>query len=164
MAGTRLLEELEWHGPAMVEFKRDPRDGRFRLVEVDPRFWGSLALPVAAGVDFPYRYYRLARGDVDPTPPDYETDVGCHVLVGEVSYLYSVLEAEYDYVDPPPLGAALASVGRSLLTNPTFDYRWVRDPWPFLSVFGSNARDAVGPLRRSLSVDPSRPRRVVTPR
>lgn len=81
-----------------------------------------------------------------------------------MSYLYSVLEAEYDHVDPPPLGAALASVGRSVLSDPTFDYLWVRDPWPFLSVFGSNARDAVGRLRRSLSVDPFRLRRVVAPR
>ena len=162
-AGRRLLDELEWHGPGMVEFKRDPRDGSFRLMEVNPRFWGSLALPVAAGVDFPHLYYRLARGDVDPSPPDYETGVGCHVLVGEVSYLYSVLAAEHDHVDAPPLAGEVATVGRSLLSDPTFDYLSVRDPMPFLSVFGSNGRDALDRLVRALSVDPGRIRRAVTP-
>ena len=53
-AGVRLLESLNWSGLAMVEFKRAGDDGRFVLMEVNPRLWGSLDLCVASGVDFPY--------------------------------------------------------------------------------------------------------------
>ena len=50
---TRLLDELKWHGVAMVEFKRDVRDNLPKLMEINGRFWGSLQLAVDAGVDFP---------------------------------------------------------------------------------------------------------------
>jgi predicted ATP-grasp superfamily ATP-dependent carboligase len=65
--GLRLLKALHWHGVAMVEFKKDVRDKEFKLMEINPRFWGSLDLPVAAGVDFPYLLYKMAAdGDVEP--------------------------------------------------------------------------------------------------
>ena len=31
-----------------------------KLIEVNPRFWGSLALAIYAGIDFPYLLYKLA--------------------------------------------------------------------------------------------------------
>ena len=60
-----LLSLLGWVGVAMVEFKVDPRDGRPKLLEVNPRFWGSLHHAIACGVDFPFLLYSLAmEGDV----------------------------------------------------------------------------------------------------
>jgi predicted ATP-grasp superfamily ATP-dependent carboligase len=50
---TRLLDEIGWDGVAMVEFKRDERDGVPKLMEINGRFWGSLQLAIDAGVDFP---------------------------------------------------------------------------------------------------------------
>jgi predicted ATP-grasp superfamily ATP-dependent carboligase len=62
----RLLVSLGWTGVAMVEFKVDPRDRDPKLLEVNPRFWGSLHHAIVCGVDFPYLVYRLAMdGDVD---------------------------------------------------------------------------------------------------
>ncbi len=62
-----LLASLGWIGVAMVEFKVDPRDGEPKLLEVNPRFWGSLHHAIVCGVDFPFLLYRLAMdGDVDP--------------------------------------------------------------------------------------------------
>jgi predicted ATP-grasp superfamily ATP-dependent carboligase len=62
----RLLSLLGWVGVAMVEFKVDPRDGQPRLLEVNPRFWGSLHHAIVCGMDFPFLLYRLAmEGDVD---------------------------------------------------------------------------------------------------
>jgi predicted ATP-grasp superfamily ATP-dependent carboligase len=64
---VRLLASLSWTGVAMVEFKIDPRDGRPAILEVNPRFWGSLNLAILSGVDFPYLLYRLAmEGDLPP--------------------------------------------------------------------------------------------------
>lgn len=62
-AATRLLDSLNWRGVAMVEFRLDRSDNQFKLMEINPRFWGSLPLPIMAGVDFPLLLYRLARGD-----------------------------------------------------------------------------------------------------
>lgn len=60
-AAVRLLRHIGWTGVAMVEFKRRP-DG-FELLEINPRFWGSLALAVEAGVDFPTLLVKWARGE-----------------------------------------------------------------------------------------------------
>jgi len=65
--GLKLLKALKWHGVAMVEFKKDCRDGEFKLMEINPKFWGSLDLATAAGVDFPYLAARMAMdGDIEP--------------------------------------------------------------------------------------------------
>ncbi len=62
----RLLSLAGWVGVAMVEFKVDPRDGQPKLLEVNPRFWGSLHHAIVCGVDFPFLLYRLAMdGDVE---------------------------------------------------------------------------------------------------
>ncbi len=61
-----LIRELGWTGVAMVEFKKDDD---FRLMEVNPRFWGSLPLATRAGVNFPSLLCRRAMGeDLGPAP------------------------------------------------------------------------------------------------
>jgi predicted ATP-grasp superfamily ATP-dependent carboligase len=59
--GLSLLKSLNWVGVGMVEFKIDPRDGIPKLMEVNPRFWGSLQLAIASGVDFPFLILKMAR-------------------------------------------------------------------------------------------------------
>jgi len=61
--GLSLLKALNWVGIAMVEFKVDPRDGIPKLMEVNPRFWGSLQLAIFSGVDFPYLMLKIAKGE-----------------------------------------------------------------------------------------------------
>lgn len=65
--GLSLLKSLNWVGIAMAEFKVDPRDGIPKLMEVNPRFWGSLQLAIFSGVDFPYLMLKMAKGEAfDP--------------------------------------------------------------------------------------------------
>ena len=47
----RLLRELGFHGIAQVEWKRDPRDGELKLIEVNPRLWQWHGLTGACGAD-----------------------------------------------------------------------------------------------------------------
>ena len=57
-----VLRRIGWNGVAMLEYRRDARTGDFRLLELNARFWGSLHLALAAGVDFPAAApRRLAR-------------------------------------------------------------------------------------------------------
>ncbi|WP_066382508.1 carboxylate--amine ligase [Halalkalicoccus paucihalophilus] len=147
-AGLAVLEALEWHGPAMVEFKRDPRTGALTLMEVNPRFWGSLALAIHAGVDFPYHYYRLAAGDPVERPPTYEVGVSSHVLRGELVYLLSLLRDDGSPGERPALGSELAAVVRSVLTHPEFDYCSLDDPRPFLADLWNTTREAIRQAER----------------
>jgi len=64
--GLRLLRELGHTGLSQVEFKRDPRDGTYRLMEVNPRLWQWHGLAAACGVDFP----RIAYEDLTGRRPD----------------------------------------------------------------------------------------------
>jgi predicted ATP-grasp superfamily ATP-dependent carboligase len=70
--GLKLLRALGWHGVAMAEFKLDERDGEYKLVEINPKFWGSLDLSVAAGVDFPWLAVRVALGEEFSPVVDYQ--------------------------------------------------------------------------------------------
>jgi predicted ATP-grasp superfamily ATP-dependent carboligase len=81
----RLLEAVEWFGVAMAEFRYDPRDGQPKLIELNPRFWGSLNLAIQSGVDFPWLLYRVARGErVEPVHDYREGVVGRWVLQGDL--------------------------------------------------------------------------------
>jgi Predicted ATP-grasp enzyme len=70
----QFLTALDWQGLAMAEFRIDARTGEPRLIELNPRFWGSLALSTFASVDFPYLLYQLTMGD--PVEPKLDYDVG----------------------------------------------------------------------------------------
>jgi len=61
-AGLELLRRLGCNGLSQVEFRLDPRDGRFKLMEVNPRLWQWHSLAAACGVDFPLIAYRDLTG------------------------------------------------------------------------------------------------------
>jgi D-aspartate ligase len=61
-AGLRLLQELRYHGVSQVEFKRDTRDGSFRLMEINARHWMWHSLAAACGVNLSLAAYRDAIG------------------------------------------------------------------------------------------------------
>jgi D-aspartate ligase len=58
----RLLRELGFHGISQVEYKRDPRDGALRLMEVNARLWQWHSLAADCGVDLTAIAYRDALG------------------------------------------------------------------------------------------------------
>lgn len=139
--GERLLNALQWHGVAMVELKMDARDGRYTLMEINPKFWGSLDLAAASGIDFAWLAARMAvDGDVEPVN-DYRIGVRHHWLFpDEVLHLAS---------HPSSFGAVLRD---------TFDadvygnVRW-SDPLPTLFQIGMTGvklvtRTLSGGLRR----------------
>jgi predicted ATP-grasp superfamily ATP-dependent carboligase len=73
--GQRLLDALGWHGPTQVEFRLDPRDGQYKLLEINPKLWGTLPLSLVAGIDFSRMACELAyHGDVEPNF-NYRVDV-----------------------------------------------------------------------------------------
>lgn len=58
-----FLRLIDFYGIAEVEFMMDPRDGKYKLIEVNPRVWGWHTLAISAGVDFPYLLYQDMIGE-----------------------------------------------------------------------------------------------------
>jgi predicted ATP-grasp superfamily ATP-dependent carboligase len=49
----QVLESLSWSGPSQIEFKYDERDKKYKLIEINSKFWGTLDLSIRSGVNFP---------------------------------------------------------------------------------------------------------------
>jgi len=58
-----------------VEVKRDPRDGRDYLIEVNPRSWLWISLATAAGVNIPLAAYLDAVGRPSTWPEGHRSDI-----------------------------------------------------------------------------------------
>jgi D-aspartate ligase len=63
----RYLRAMNYYGLVEIEYKLDPKDGQFKLHDVNPRTWGYHSLGYAAGVDFPYLLFVDQLGE--PTAP-----------------------------------------------------------------------------------------------
>lgn len=58
----RFLKAINFYGLVEVEFKQDPRDGKYKLLDVNARAWGFHGLGKALGIDFPYLLYADQMG------------------------------------------------------------------------------------------------------
>jgi predicted ATP-grasp superfamily ATP-dependent carboligase len=63
-AANVFLKSIDYSGLAEIEFKYDARDGKYKILDVNPRVWTWNALGERAGVDFPWIQYRLAIGEM----------------------------------------------------------------------------------------------------
>lgn len=137
--GLRILDELHWHGVAMVEFRYDLRTGDYTLLEINPKFWGSLDLALAAGVDFPFYLCQMAEGVDLRYSEEYRTNVRHHwPLSGEIGHIVK---------RPASLAAVLLdSLNPSVKSNV-----WMRDALPNLHESLGVARSA---YRRMLGSRP----------
>jgi predicted ATP-grasp superfamily ATP-dependent carboligase len=117
-AGMKLLDAMGWHGVAMVEFRYDPATEKYTLLEVNPKFWGSLDLALAAGADFPGSLCEMARGESLPYTEDYLYPLRYHwPLSGEIQHLY----------ERP---AAFSAIAADFFNPQVESNFWLSDVWP----------------------------------
>lgn len=119
--GQRILRALGFYGYACTEFKKDPRDGIFKLMEVNGRHNLSTLLSVRCGLNFPWLQYRhLMMGEVPEQQPfetgiywiDISRDIGYRILnvakerytIGQLftPYFKQHVFATFDANDPKP--------------------------------------------------------------
>ena len=133
--GRRMLDALGWHGVAMVEFKRHDVDGRYYLMEVNPKLWGSLDLALAAGCDFPGDLCAIADGaDLPEMQPPTARLRFCWPISGDLPYLVRrpgawravlgdwtnpTVRTNLDWSDPFPHVVELAVAVRGLVRDLT---------------------------------------------
>lgn len=89
-SADKLLRSVRWHGVAMVEF-RVSADGTGYLMEVNPRFWGSLQLAIDSGIDFPWWLYLVSTGKSVPLAGWQHRRM--RWLLGDLDRLYLVLKS-----------------------------------------------------------------------
>ena len=58
--GTELLKACEYEGVGYIEFKKDPRDGQYKLIEINPRLWNFMDLGHVTGVNIPLNLCKYA--------------------------------------------------------------------------------------------------------
>jgi len=121
--GRRLFDALDYRGLATAEFKRDPRDGRLKLIEINPRLWLFHPLSVPAGVDFVTTAYRDATGqEVGQMEQDRRTVRWLHILHDLAVCLHHIRA-----------GRLTVREWRASLTGVHSTSVWdARDPGPFI--------------------------------
>jgi glutathione synthase/RimK-type ligase-like ATP-grasp enzyme len=62
LIGSKLLESLNWSGLAMIEFLYDRKTDSFKIIEVNPRVWGSFMLSEFCESNMIENYIRLSLG------------------------------------------------------------------------------------------------------
>jgi D-aspartate ligase len=117
--GTAILEAFGYHGVSEVEFIWDPDRKEHLLLDVNPRVWKWIGLPIASGVDLPWLAYSDAVGQVERARPVrdglrwiYERD---YAILGRTRPLFpatgEVVNAVWDPDDPGPFAQLLLNEG-----------------------------------------------------
>jgi predicted ATP-grasp superfamily ATP-dependent carboligase len=115
-----LLKSLNYTGVIEVEFKHDSRDGHYKLLDVNGRFWTWNGLGALAGIDFPYLAWRQAMG-MSVSPARARPGVAWMHASRDIMAAYGELTA-----GSLSLGKYLRSFGQRL----TFANFAIDDPMP----------------------------------
>ncbi|HEX8852416.1 MAG TPA: ATP-grasp domain-containing protein [Pyrinomonadaceae bacterium] len=138
----RLLRELRWHGPAMVEFK-DDGGGEPCLMEVNGRFWGSLQLAIDAGVDFPLLWVAILKGEKVEPSGLYRAGVTLRWLWGDIKrFLFILRGAPKGYTgEYPSVAQGIRELFGAQPAGTRLEAYRVGDPWPAVGEWVQGARD-----------------------
>jgi D-aspartate ligase len=119
--GRKFLASIKHHGLIEIEFKRDPRSGVLKLVDVNPRLWTWFGIAEAASVDYGPLLVDIALG-LDPSahtsvrlgtawmylPRDFVASVQMIVkgLLSPAAYIASLFKVKswalFSFEDPLP--------------------------------------------------------------
>lgn len=137
--GHALLDALDFHGISQLETKRDHRDGRDYLIEVNPRSWLWVGLATNCGVNLPYLAWRDAIGSPVTLADGHRSGLRWilaikHLAgsVGEIRRGEWTVGGFAETVRPPFVDGVLD----------------VRDPRPALALYGRGLRTVARTVRR----------------
>ncbi|MDF0599623.1 hypothetical protein P1J78_02655 [Psychromarinibacter sp. C21-152] len=137
-AGLRYLQGIGWRGLANIEFKRDPRDGRLKVIEINTRLTAAHRLLVRAGVPTDLFVYCDATGQPGPSVQSYRQGLTLWYPLRDVRAFL-----ELNRAGKLTLRAWLGTLPVRRLMLPLFS---LRDPLPSLA----RAAETLGGLRRRL--------------
>jgi len=121
----RFLRAINFYGIVEVEYKQDPRDGKYKLLDVNARAWGFHGLGQAVGVDFPYLLFADQLG-LSVEPSRAPAGLGWLRLLPDLSVVASDLFGGY---------LKLGDYWKSLKNTRTESVFCWKDPLPSLAEF-----------------------------
>jgi predicted ATP-grasp superfamily ATP-dependent carboligase len=135
----QLLDHVNWHGVAMVEFRIMP-EGKPYLMEVNTRFWGSLQLAIDSGVDFPALLLRHELNEAAMERNQYHIGQRLRWLLGDLDSLYLYLKSDYTLLQK------LRRIGQFLLpsTKTRHETNRLEDFGPGIYEFKTYLRQLLG--------------------
>jgi protein-tyrosine-phosphatase/predicted ATP-grasp superfamily ATP-dependent carboligase len=147
-AVTKMIDGTNYTGVAMFEFRINPATRRWILLEVNARPWGSLPLPVALGVDFPYRWYRLLVDGTETPAINYRAGIFGRNLVPDARYRISHISTlrKHPLRLATFLRDALSEYTRALTGREVHDVMVADDPAPGWREISQVLLDLMGQL------------------
>lgn len=129
--GKRLLHAMDWYAYADIDLITDPRDGRIKIMEVNPRITGSVKICFEAGVDFAKMLVALAMGcKVEPIK---KYQVGLYLRHPGLDLIWFAKSKNRFKADPNWFWF----FGKNL----RYDVWSFKDPGPFMAYVMANVRD-----------------------
>lgn len=114
----RLLDAVDFHGVCGLDFRYDPETGKAAFIEVNARFTGGLATPVAAGFNIPWAVYKLAIEGKYDEPCDARIGTKTKWILGDVITLVGrLVKLKFN-------GRELRQVARFRGFDAFDDFRW----------------------------------------
>lgn len=127
-----ILDALKIRGVTELDFVIDERDGKPKLLEINPRFWGSVQCAISAGVDFPFLLHEIATDNSIDVSYDYRTGItGRNVVCNDLRHLLAVLRGRY----PVPYKLKTMSDFIKFNQDDAYFIFSLEDIRPFLSIF-----------------------------
>lgn len=90
--GKKFFQGINFKGNGNVEFKKDLRDGQYKIIESNTRFTGGHPLLVRSGADIAYIIYKHLIGDPVPKLGSYK-ELGYWYLLPDIA-AYRELKAK----------------------------------------------------------------------
>lgn len=73
--GLRFMKAVHYRGVGSIEFKKDVRDGKYYMIEMNPRFWAQNGLTERCGQNFALTAYKDILGEKIEPKTDFEENV-----------------------------------------------------------------------------------------
>jgi protein-tyrosine-phosphatase/predicted ATP-grasp superfamily ATP-dependent carboligase len=130
----RFCREICWTGPAMFEYKVHPETNEAVLMEVNGRLWGSIALPIQAGVNFPRLLYEMLVLNKTTETFTYRVPYFVRNTSRDIYWLQANLRTPSGRRDliKVPLSQVVKEIGNIFMLREGFDIESVSDPIPGL--------------------------------
>ena len=117
-----LMEMLNYTGVCEIEFLKDPRDGIYKLIEINARTWLWVGLAITCGVNYPLQIHDFVYQKKEPETIRYQAGVRWLNIYTDLAYgVKGLLSKTYKF------GELIGSYRD--FTDACFDKT---DPMPFL--------------------------------
>ena len=116
----KLLKTIGWRGYADIDLIQDPRDGRAKVIEINPRITGSVKICFKAGVNFAWQIVEDMQEEPVTPMMEYEEDVYLRYFQKDVLWLLK---------SPDRFSSSPNWFNFRQNTDQIFDWS---DPWPFI--------------------------------